>query len=226
MPYESTVTFTLDTICPWTYLGFLRLQKALKQYRAENPDPKVTFTLTFAPYQLYPDFSQEGEDKHEWYKNRRYNGDEERTQMYEKYMTALGKAEGVTFDFSGTIANTLHAHRIIYYIQEQRGPEVAESVVQCLYEQYFIQGKHPSSAETLGKACQVAGLSEDEAKRLVQDESEGLVDVKGAIREQTGNGVDSVPYVVFEGRRRDFTLVGAKEVEEYGKVLGQVGKEV
>ena len=45
-------------------------------------------------------------------------------------------------------------------------------------------------------------------------------------REQTGNGVDSVPYVVFEGRRRDFTLVGAKEVDEYVKTLEQVAKEV
>jgi hypothetical protein len=31
--------------------------------------------------------------------------------------------------------------------------------------------------------------------------------------------------VIFEGKRRDFTLVGAKEVEEYEKVLGQVAKE-
>ena len=45
------------------------------------------------------------------------------------------------------------------------------------------------------------------------------------IREQTTDGVDSVPYVVLEGKRRDFTLVGAKEVEEYEKVLHQVAKE-
>ncbi|KAF1962327.1 thioredoxin-like protein [Byssothecium circinans] len=227
MPHESTITFTLDTICPWTYLGFLRLQKALSQYRSTHPeDPKVVFTLKFAPYQLHPDFSQEGEDRHEWYKNDRYNGDEEKIHMYERYMTALGKAEGVDFDFNGTIANTLHAHRIIYHVQGNRGPEAAQRVVQSLYEQYFSHGKHPSAPETLKTACQVAGLSEEEAERLVGDESEGLVDVKGAIREQTGNGVDSVPYVVFEGRKRDFTLVGAKEVREYVGVMEQVGKEV
>jgi hypothetical protein len=37
--------------------------------------------------------------------------------------------------------------------------------------------------------------------------------------------VDSVPYVVFEGRKRDFTEIGAKKVEEYVKVLIQVAKE-
>jgi predicted DsbA family dithiol-disulfide isomerase len=37
--------------------------------------------------------------------------------------------------------------------------------------------------------------------------------------------VDAVPYVVFEGKRRDFTLEGCKEVDEYVKVLEQVVKE-
>jgi predicted DsbA family dithiol-disulfide isomerase len=61
---------------------------------------------------------------------------------------------------------------------------------------------------------------------LVQNESEFAAETRMTIREQVGNGVDSVPYVVFEGRRRDFTLVGAKEVDEYLKILGQIAKEV
>ena len=34
-----------------------------------------------------------------------------------------------------------------------------------------------------------------------------------------------VPYVIAEGKRRDFTLVGAKEVGEYLKTLEAVAKE-
>ncbi len=45
------------------------------------------------------------------------------------------------------------------------------------------------------------------------------------IREQAGNGIDSVPYVVLEGKRRDFTIEGAREVEEYVKELEKVAKE-
>ncbi len=45
------------------------------------------------------------------------------------------------------------------------------------------------------------------------------------IREQAGNGIDSVPYVVIEGKRRDITLVGAKEVDEYVKEFEKVAKE-
>ncbi|KAF2686764.1 thioredoxin-like protein [Lentithecium fluviatile CBS 122367] len=222
MPYESTITLTLDTICPWTYLAYLRLTKALSSFHSD----KVTFTLRFAPYQLYPDFSQEGEDKYAWYKREKYDEDEGRMEKYTRYMQALGRAEGVEFDFGGRIGNTLHAHRILNYIQEEKGAEVAQKSLQLLYKQYFTERAHPSSTETLMKACGAAGLSDTEARRLVDDEYEGLVDVKGRIREQVGDGVDSVPYIVFEGRRRDFTLVGAKEVEEYAKLLGQVEKEV
>jgi hypothetical protein len=60
---------------------------------------------------------------------------------------------------------------------------------------------------------------------LVENEEMGLRETKMAIREQVGNAVDSVPSVVFEGRKRDFTEVGAKSLVEYLKVLGWVERE-
>lgn len=146
--------------------------------------------------------------------------------MYMQYMGDLGAKEGIKFDFAGgMVANTLHAHRVLYWLQSNKGPDAAVAALRYLYEQYFQHRAHPASKEVLEKACEAGGLSSEEASALVADEHEGLRDVKDVIREQAGNGVDSVPYVVFEGRKRDFTLIGAKSVEEYVKVLGQVEKE-
>jgi len=50
------------------------------------------------------------------------------------------------------------------------------------------------------------------------------MDTKMAVREQKGN-TDAVPFIIIEGRRRDFTFEGLKEVEEYYKNLVQVAKE-
>lgn len=75
------------------------------------------------------------------------------------------------------------------------------------------------------KALADAGVPDDEAKAFVEDRSEGMMDVKMQVREQASLGIDSVPYITFEGKRRDFTLVGAKEVEEYEKTLAQIVKE-
>lgn len=145
--------------------------------------------------------------------------------MYIKIMSAYGKTEGIEYKFGGTVANTLQAHRFIQHYQEEKGPEVADKIVVSLYRQYFEEERHPSSHETLLRAAADAGLDEKDAKAFIEDESEGLMDVKMLIQEQAGNEIDSVPHMLIEGKKRDFTLVGCKEVDEYVKALQQVVKE-
>lgn len=146
-------------------------------------------------------------------------------RMYTTLMSAYGASAGIAFKFGGTVANTLPAHRVIQYFQESKGAEVADRLVLALYRMYFEEERHPSSAETLLAACKEAGVEDGEAARVVGDEDEGMAEVKMLLREVKGNGVDSVPVVSVEGRRRDVELVGAREVEEYLKVLQQIAKE-
>lgn len=94
-----------------------------------------------------------------------------------------------------------------------------------MYSQYFENEAHPSSSETLLKAATDAGIPEAEAKAFIEDEYEGLQQVKMLIREQAANGVDAVPHIVIEGRKRDITLTGAKEVDQYVRTLEQVLRE-
>ena len=185
----------------------------------------MTFTVKYFPYQLYPEASKEGEDKYEWYKKSKYGDSEEKMDMYTTLMTAYGVSAGINFKFGGTVANTLDAHRVIQHYQEEKGSETAASSWEALYSQYFEHEQHPSTDETLLNAAAEAGIPESDMKAFLEDRSEGLQDVKMLIREQAGNGVDSVPYIVFEGKRRDLTLVGAKEVEEYEKALETIVRE-
>lgn len=146
-------------------------------------------------------------------------------KMYTTLMSAYGASEGIGYKFGGTVANTLDAHRLIQHFQEKSGPEVADKIVVSLYKQYFEEEKHPSNEETLLRAAKEAGVDDGEAKSLIEDENEGAREVKRMIQEQAGDGVDAVPYIIFEGRKRDFTLVGCKEVSEYVKTLQQIIKE-
>jgi predicted DsbA family dithiol-disulfide isomerase len=136
MTYDSQISFTLDTICPWTYLALVRLRKAISSYNESKStgtgsEPGVNFTIKYFPYQLYPKATEEGEDKYAWYKREKYNDSEEKMQMYSQYMGALGQAEGIQFSFHGTIANTLNAHRLIQWAQESHGEDAANRVVDC-----------------------------------------------------------------------------------------------
>ena len=159
------------------------------------------------------------------YKNNKYGGSEEQMKKYETVMGAEGMESGIPFRFDGTIANTQHAHRVIQYFQEEIGPEAADKIVTDLYGQYFTQAKHPSSHETLLHAVLAAGIPEGEAKRVVEDESEGMMEMKMLEREQRGNGIDAVPYITLEGKRRDLTIQGARSVVEFEKELHQIAKE-
>ncbi|KLU86538.1 hypothetical protein MAPG_05550 [Magnaporthiopsis poae ATCC 64411] len=85
----------------------------------------------------------------------------------------------------------------------------------------------PAAEGMLVAACVEAGLSEAEARVLVVEDrgGRGLAEVRRAIAEQRINGVDSVPWILMEGRKRDITLVGAKDVAEYAKVVQTIVRE-
>ncbi|KAK5074815.1 hypothetical protein LTS08_005615 [Lithohypha guttulata] len=174
---------------------------------------------------LYPEASKEGQDKYEWYRKSRYGDSDEKMKMYETLMSAYGTGVGIDFKFHGVVANTLDAHRVVQYFQEEKGPEIADKLINSLYSQYFENEKHPSSPETLFKATSDAGIPEAEAKAVIDNEKEFLRDTNNLIRETKSNGIDAVPNIMFEGKRRDITLEGAKEIEEYEKALHQIAKE-
>ncbi len=168
-------------------------------------------------------------------------------------MSGYGATAGIKFKFGGTVANTMDAHRVIQHFQEEKGPETADKIINCkypksdllnmeafwraiwtyhvlftaaaLYLSFFENEQNPSSDETLLRATSEAGIPESEAKAFIEDKNDGMLDVKNMVRYQASNGVDSVPTILFDGKRRDITLVGAKEVEEYEKTLSQIVKE-
>ena len=55
------IDFIADVVCPWCYLGWRRLEKAL----ALRPDLQAT--VTWRPYQLDPTLPEEGVDRKAYY---------------------------------------------------------------------------------------------------------------------------------------------------------------
>lgn len=123
-----------------------------------------------------------------------------------------------------------------------------ELFLNALYRLYFEEAQDPASNETLLAAYATAAQSTttdtnpDASTSASASTSGGTADlarisaflasdamhdtVTEQITEQNMNGVDGVPTLMVEGRRRDFTVVGAKEVEEYVAVFRQVVKEL
>ena len=142
----------------------------------------------------------------------------------EERLEALAAPLGISLRFDGAIGNTFHAHRVIQYFQEEKGEELAGRLVDALFRKYFCEGKHPAADDTLVDACVEAGIPEGEAKDVVQDREKRERQCKMDIR-VAGTDVDAVPMVSVEGKRRDITLRGAKEVRQYVDALQTVIKE-
>ncbi|KAF5507138.1 hypothetical protein CGCA056_v013438 [Colletotrichum aenigma] len=223
--YKYQITFTFDTICPWTYIAKKRLGKALEEIAASPTANDVSFTLVFRPYQLYPDFPTEPQDKRQWYVTTKHDASDIKQSVYEATMSELGTAVGISFSWGGTMSNTFNAHRVIQHFQEAKDAETANRLVEALYSRYFEQEKDQGAKGVLVDACVEAGIPEAEAKEVVEDQTEGKIDTRNMIRTAAMDGVDAVPHIVFEGRRRDLTLIGAKEVDEYVKAMQTILKE-
>ncbi|KPM36455.1 hypothetical protein AK830_g10109 [Neonectria ditissima] len=211
--YKSQVTFTLDTTCPW-------LDQALSQVQS----PSVPFTLHFASYQLSSDFPDTVPDRNQWALEHKHNDNADAQKLYQAHMTALAEPLDAPLAFTGPTGNTFHAHRTIQLVQESAGPAAANRLVDALFRLYFAEGRHPAEDDTLVAACVAAGVSDEEVKALVGDREKGAKQVKEAMR-NVGMDVDAVPVVMVEGRRRDLTLTGLKEVSDYVKALETVVKE-
>lgn len=208
---------------PRTFIARKRLDKALEQFRSSEAASKCKFTLHFEPYQLHPDFA-ETENKNAWYLQNKHMGNPEAQKIFQEHMNGLVEPLGAKFNFEGDMGNTIHAHRVLQHFQEENGPEVANKLVDGLYRRYFTEAKHPAADSTLIEACVEAGIDEAEAKKFVENKDDGLRDVKSKIR-MISMDVDAVPVVMVEGRRRDITLTGAKEIADYVKTLETIAKE-
>ena len=95
----------------------------------------------------------------------------------------------------------------------------------ALYKAYFTAGADPTSLSTLLGAAVSGGVPNAEAEAFIADEMDFLSETRMLIREQASNGIDSVPHILVEGKKRDFTLEGAKETKEYLKALEDVTRE-
>ncbi|KAF5651188.1 hypothetical protein F52700_93 [Fusarium sp. NRRL 52700] len=222
--YPSQITFVMDTICPWTYLGKRRLDEALAQFRSSNSSSSICFKLHFASYQPNPSRPKTIPDRAAYALHKKHNDNREAQKIFEEHMLSLAQPLKLPISFTGPTGNSFPGHRVIQQVQESQGAEVTNKLVDAVFRLYFAEGRHPGSDDMLIEACVEAGIDEGMAKSLVEDKSRGERDTKEKIR-STGMDIDAVPTVVIEGRKRDLSLTGLKEVSEYIKAMETIRKE-
>jgi predicted DsbA family dithiol-disulfide isomerase len=196
-----TVDVISDVICPWCYIGKRRLEKAVA---AHGGPVKVRWL----PFQLNPTMPKEGISRRE-YRITKF-GSWERSMQLDANIVAVGKEEGINFDFDRMerTPNTVDTHRLIW-LADQEGCQ--DAVVEALFRAYFTEGRDLSNRQTLIDVVAEAGLDRQRAEAVLNSE-EGMDAIKEAGEHAHRLQVSGVPFFIINDK---VTLSGAQPPDAF-----------
>lgn len=183
-----------DTVCPWCYLGFARLQQAL----AERPGQAIE--QRWLPFELNPDLPAGGRDRAEYLRER--FGDVDRFAKAQATLQSLAAEANIRFDFAAIrrMPNTRRSHALIAWAGAMGAQtEVKRRVLAA----YFTEGRDIGDPDTLATIAAEAGLDAGAARAAVDDTRlhEGVAALEAQARAWQISGV---PTFIF-GRRYAFS---------------------
>eukprot|EP00392_Amoebophrya_sp_AT5.2_P013872 g14004.t1 len=243
-----TIDVTSDFACPWCYVGFKRLENAM-QLAKDKSGAACSFQIRWHPYMIDARTQLDGEPYLE-YNRRRWGGD-----GWVAGMKLDCAADGCRFENWGrqnprsVWAHTLHAHRLMHYVQREYGDAAGHALKRQLFHEYYEKGRNISLVDEvadIGKefvkrwqegegeqkewaqkifrksmwaAAVKAEVKVDEYMRSEKQE-DGYEDVLNADKKAKKRGVSGVPYFDVKGIQRGFS--GAQPTEFWSDLFEQM----
>ncbi len=201
-----------DVVCPWCYLGFVRLEKALA---ASGVEAEVFHHA----YQLDATAVHDGRRTAEHLAEKYGIGVEDALGMMER-VTAIAAADGLEYKLADTPhGNTATAHRLLAFAATQ-GKQ--HDLLFRLFDAYFQQAQPVFSADELRPHALAVGLDPARVDEvLASDEFEDVVEYDKQLAEQIG--VRGVPFFVFNQR---VAVPGAESVETLMQAMAKAAEPV
>lgn len=202
-----------DIMCPFCYIGKRQLESAL----AEFPDDE--FEIEWKSFQLDPTIEpQSGKDVYTFLAERKGISVEQSIEMH-KGVTERAKSVGLAYHFDkAVISNSLTAHRMIHLAKKNN---LGDEMEEIFFKAYFTEGKDLNEISTLIALGIECGLVEGEVRKVVENNTLYLNDVKSDIDEANEIGVKGVPFFVFD---RKYAISGAQPVEAFVQTINEVRK--
>ncbi len=198
-----------DPICPWCYIGKVRLDAAF----ALNPG--LGFDIHWHPFQLNPDMAQGGMDRREYLEGK-FGGKTQAVQVYTQ-IDAAAKTSGLTLDFAGIkrTPNTLDAHRLIYW----SGIEGCQNaVVDRMFKAYFQQGRDISVPSVLCGIASGAGMDKAVVAKVLEGDSDKDT-MRAADAQAREMGIQGVPFFVVA---EEHAISGAQETTVWDAAIKEI----
>lgn len=196
------IDIVADIVCPWCFIGKRRLETAVALVRKTRPE--FQYETRWLPFFLNPDTPPEGEP-YLPFLEQKFGGRAPVEALFERVREA-GRAYGLNYAFE-TIqlrANTLQAHRLLYWAQ-QRGN--ADALIERLFVAQFQRGEAIGDLTTLIGIATECGYRAPEVERYLRSDEDRLT-VRQDERRIREMGIRMVPTFILN---RQQIIVGAED---------------
>lgn len=202
---EIQIDVVTDIVCPWCFIGVVRLHKVL----AENGIPA---RVVHHPFFLDPSVPPEGIDVAEKLR-KRFGGDP--SAMFAR-VEAEARKSGIALDLSKQPRQrpTAAAHTLIRHALD-KGTQ--DALATALFEAHFMAARNVADPDVLVEIGTQHGFTADEARRIVTDPSELEITRQDAAAAAEG-GISGVPFFVFNRR---LALSGCQPEDVFEQALAQ-----
>ncbi|MEQ8367549.1 MAG: DsbA family oxidoreductase [Roseicyclus sp.] len=202
-----------DPICPWCYIGWTNLTRALEQ-RPDHP-----FAIEWHPFQLNPDMPADGVDRRE-YLELKFGGKEGAMRAYAPVVESGDKA-GLTLNLDkiARTPSTLNAHRLIHWagIEGRQTP-----VVAALFRAYFVDGRDIGDPDVLCDVADGVGMDRAMTAQLLAGDADAA-DIQTRDRHARSRGVQGVPCFIVANQH---ALSGAQPAETWLQVIDDITAQI
>ena len=160
-PTTVQVDVWFDLICPWCWIGKTHLDTAYCQLAEHQPDVQVQ--VRWHSVQLIPEVPPQGWPYQAFYEHR-LGGPEAVRARRAQVQTAAGRA-GLTIHHEriAVFPNTWRAHSLLAHTA-RRHPDRHETLLNALFEAFFVQGLDIADSQVLAALAQEHGVDSSEAE--------------------------------------------------------------
>ncbi|MGD9507937.1 MAG: DsbA family protein [Geminicoccaceae bacterium] len=196
------VRLVADLVCPWCYIAFVRLRRAVAGSAAQ---------LTWNPFLLNPNLPPRGVSRTQ-YLERRFGGLTQAHSVHRR-VALVGAREGIPFAFGAIRAqpNTVSAHGLVL-AAAAHGRQIEAAA--ALFHAFFADGVDIGSPAALMVLGRQLGLSDEEIARAQEPATARTV--LEAHERAFGLGIAGVPVTVFG---TDHLIAGAQPSEVLAALL-------
>lgn len=190
------IKFYSDYICPWCYLGKVRLDKIINRLSSD-----IDIQVDLMPFILYPHIPPGGVPKSDFSKSSKPG--------MGKSLREEAKQEHISFNYKliDRIPNSIQAHRLTWLVSD---PNQKYTLSKKIFYSYFEEGKNIEDQNTLSVLARDCGIDET----IIQDFA------------SSDAGLEECQARITTAREEHISLVPTLEFKQSLKILGLQSTDV